>query len=204
MTSCLSSTRLARAAVFAVVCVMVSVGGHAFAGGGLVAPGMLAAGAAGAFALAWVLSGRERGLGVVLGATTAAQVVLHELFDRTPYPADPPPAPLIVPGEWHHYPGAGMTAAHLVVALLTGWWLYRGESALWLMARLWGMPVPPVPGRFALAVPCPEAGPVRRAVPSDTPAPFGALDVAAPIHRRGPPARRHAGRTVPLIFATRG
>ena len=32
-----------------------------------------------------------------------------------------------------------MTPAHLVVGVLTGWWLHRGEQAFWLVLRLWGI-----------------------------------------------------------------
>ena len=42
-----------------------------------------------------------------------------------------------------------MTLAHLVVALGTGWWLHRGESALWLMIRLYGGRVPLIRLLFA-------------------------------------------------------
>ncbi|MDF5756989.1 MFS transporter [Spongiactinospora sp. TRM90649] len=184
----LSSTRLARAAVFAAVCVVVSMAGHAFAGGGIVTFPLLAVGAAGAFTLAWAMGRRERGPGVVLAATVGAQVVLHELFDRSPGAPDGPP--LVVFDTGHGHPGGGMTLAHLVVALLTGWWLYRGESALWLMARLWRMPLPAVPrGAFApVRVP-----PVRQAVPAAAPPPSVTPEVTAPIHRRGPPMLRRAG-----------
>lgn len=44
------------------------------------------------------------------------------------------------PAVEHGHFGLGMVLIHLVVGVLTGWWLYRGERALWLMLRLWGMP----------------------------------------------------------------
>lgn len=72
--------RLTRAMVFAVVCLAVSVGGHALAGGGAVAPGIAALAFGGLLALAYLLSGRERGPEIVLGGTLTAQTLLHELF----------------------------------------------------------------------------------------------------------------------------
>ncbi|MCC5582017.1 hypothetical protein IMZ11_41100 [Microtetraspora sp. AC03309] len=150
--------RLPRATVFAAVCVGVSAGGHVLAGGGPVPPDVMALGALGALALAYALNGRERGPEVVLTATIGAQVLLHELFalsapvtsavseisDVSTTSEMPPtqamqamPVALSDAGHGGH-PGLGMSLAHLVLAVSTGWWLYRGESAVWLMLRLWG------------------------------------------------------------------
>ncbi|MET7460442.1 hypothetical protein [Nonomuraea sp. NPDC005501] len=102
-------SRLARAAVFAAVCVVVSAGGHSLAGGAPVAAPTLFLGVVAAFVLAFVLSGRERGPEVVIGVTAGAQTLLHELFSRS--------APVAVVHADHVHgesPGAGMTVAHLV------------------------------------------------------------------------------------------
>lgn len=64
--------RLMRAMVFAVVCLAVSVGGHALAGGVAVAPGIAALAFGGLLALAYLLSCRERGPEIVLGGTITA------------------------------------------------------------------------------------------------------------------------------------
>lgn len=159
--------RLARAIVFAVACVAVTAAGHALAGGAAIAPATLAAGGLLSLGPAWVLGGRERGPEVVLAATAAAQFALHELF-ATPMGA-------------HAHFGLGMPLAHLTVALLTGWWLYRGESAFWLMLRLWlnGLP------RLLPLAPLPT--PVRPAPVQGAYAPFVTRWVATPIGRRGPP-----------------
>ncbi|MBQ0985437.1 hypothetical protein KBZ10_13110 [Streptomyces sp. F63] len=72
--------RLARAAVFAAVCVVTTALGHALSSGGpllwwavglaftVTAPG------------AWWLTGRERGAAAVVGATVGVQALLHLLF----------------------------------------------------------------------------------------------------------------------------
>lgn len=175
--------RLARAAVFATACIVVSAGGHSFASGASVAPSVLLLGALGAFALAYALSGRERRPEVVLAATVGAQVLLHQLFART--------APVEVTSSEHGHLGVGMTLVHLFAAVLTGWWLHRGESAAWLMLRLWGRaPLPLL--RWLLAVSADLPSPVRRAIQVTVPRPPCAWELAAAVHRRGPPARSRA------------
>ncbi|WP_433413707.1 MFS transporter [Microtetraspora malaysiensis] len=178
--------RLARAAAFAAVCVLVSAAGHIFAGGGPVAPGALLVGTFGSVVLAYALNGRERGPEVVLTATVGAQLFLHELFASTT------PAPIPHHEDGHGHLGTGMVLAHLVVAVLTGWWLYRGESAVWLMLRLWGAPTFPVL-RLLLTVPEETLRPVWQAVPASDPEPYGRREIAVSIHRRGPPMAHPAG-----------
>ncbi|MFD1535596.1 MFS transporter [Nonomuraea guangzhouensis] len=169
--------RLARAIVFAVVCAAVTAAGHAFAGGAAVAPGVMVTGGFGALALAYVLSGRERGPEVVLGATVGAQAALHKLFELT------------APGTGHAHFAVGMALVHLTIAVLTGWWLHRGESAFWLMLRLSGRPRLALPRPFR-AIPAIDPAPSRPAPawraplrPSIT----GRIATAEP--RRGPPTR---------------
>ncbi|MFF1377607.1 hypothetical protein [Streptomyces sp. NPDC058308] len=72
--------RLARAAVFAAVCVMATALGHALMSAAAL-PWWAVGYAFGATtAAAWWLTGRERGAAAVTGATVAAQLCLHELF----------------------------------------------------------------------------------------------------------------------------
>ncbi|MEU4262666.1 hypothetical protein ACYCCF_31155 [Streptomyces argenteolus] len=74
--------RLARAAVFAAVCVVATALGHTMMSG--VTPPAWAVGSALAVATAgaWWLTGRERGALVVTGSTVATQFVLHTCFNR--------------------------------------------------------------------------------------------------------------------------
>ncbi|MEV8633945.1 hypothetical protein AB0395_20025 [Streptosporangium sp. NPDC051023] len=175
-----------RAIVFATLCTAVSAGGHVLAGGALVPPRLGILGAVIAFCVAYPLGGRERGPEVVLGATTGVQILLHELFNRA---ASGPHATGL--GE-HGHPGSGMTAVHLAVALGTGWWLYRGESAVWLMIRLHGGRVPAI--RLLLVIPAEVSAPVWQAVPAADAAPYGGLEILPSIRRRGPPPLpRHTG-----------
>jgi hypothetical protein len=181
--------RLSRAVVFATVCGAVSAGGHALGGGGLVPFGGYLAGVLAALGLAYLVDGRERGLAAVLAATVFTQTVLHQLFERLA------PGPALDPalGPAHGHPAPGMVLVHLVMAGLTAWWLHRGESALWLMIRLYGAPRPAV--RLLVTAPVEEGAGVRplRWRPLTPGAPTGTgRTVSSTISRRGPPwAARH-------------
>ncbi|WP_431930093.1 MFS transporter [Nonomuraea jabiensis] len=182
MSAVEQATRLARAAVFAVVCVAMSAGGHMLAGGALVAAQTLFVGMAGAFALALALSRHERGPEVVVTVTVGAQALLHELFARS--------APLAVAHADHTHtssPGVGMSVAHLVVAVVTGWWLYRGENATWLMLRLWAMAPLPKLRRLLVGVVEPVTLPIRVVLVAEAKA-YRGPELVRAIPRRGPPA----------------
>lgn len=74
--------RAVRAAVFAAVCVTLSVAGHAWMSGRTVAPWAVVAAGVGVFACAFALAGRRRGYGWIAASMLTAQVALHELFAR--------------------------------------------------------------------------------------------------------------------------
>ncbi|MGW5281850.1 hypothetical protein ACWERI_20735 [Streptomyces collinus] len=73
-------SRTVRAAVFAVVCVLLAALAHVLMSGRHVPGWTLAAGLAVTGAAGWSLAGRERGLPLVVTAVLAAQTVLHEAF----------------------------------------------------------------------------------------------------------------------------
>jgi hypothetical protein len=185
VTSAASALRVPRAIVFATLCIVVSAGGHALAGGGPLPPHLAVLGAVIAFGVAYALNGRERDVEVVLAATIGSQVLLHELFSRAA------PAPHMTVSADHAHPGLGMAAIHLVVALGTGWWLYRGESALWLMIRLYGARMPVI--RLLLAGAPEVTPPAWQAVPAADVRPYGGWEILPVLRRRGPPPARHAG-----------
>lgn len=81
--------RAVRAAVFAAVCVLLAALGHVLNSGSTVPWWSLAAGWATTGGAGWILAGRERGLLLVVGASVAAQGVLHTVFSaaqRVPAP----------------------------------------------------------------------------------------------------------------------
>lgn len=132
--------RLARSAVFTVVCLALASAAHWFAGGAAPAPRALLCGGLTVMTVTAALAGRERAPATVVGLLLAAQAVLHVLFDPAgslaclaPYgqaPDEPLPHGLTV--------GVGMLVAHLTAALLAGWWLACGEAALWSLLRRLG------------------------------------------------------------------
>ncbi|MFD8503176.1 hypothetical protein ACFV2L_10640 [Streptomyces sp. NPDC059687] len=133
------TVRSLRAAVFAVVCVLLAAGGHALATGTVPPARVEAAGVLPVFALSVVLAGRERSL---LGIGTAMLLVqggLHLAFDA----AAPPVAPMHMAGMAHgmhmaaqpHAMTPHAVGAHLAAALTASWCLRRGEAALWSLLR---------------------------------------------------------------------
>ncbi|GAA4509476.1 MFS transporter [Nonomuraea ferruginea] len=168
--------RLIRTAAFAAVCVLLAALAHWLSGGSRPPPWTLLAGGGAVFGLAAALGGKERSPAQVGWLLVAAQLGLHELFggDGTGYVA----AHIHGQGLGE---ALGMLVAHLTATLLTGWWLSRGEAALWALLRRLArrLLLPrPVPARPAARPPVPV---VRvRDVPPD-PA------VRHSVTRRGPP-----------------
>ncbi|MFC9845243.1 hypothetical protein ACFWFF_28440 [Streptomyces sp. NPDC060223] len=127
------AVRSLRAAVFAVLCVLLAAGGHGLATGE--APPLWAdgAGVLVLFAAGCLLGGRERSLVGIGAGMLAAQAGLHLGFEAAR------------PSMTMHMHGTHMThqhamtshanAAHLAAALLATWWLRRGEAALWSLLR---------------------------------------------------------------------
>lgn len=151
--------RLARAAIFAAVCVVTTALGHSMMGGTAPSAGTVTGAFAAATGGAWWLTGRERGATAVTGATIITQFVLHTLFTLTHAPSPMGSAPgtggahgtagmdhaMHATHAMHTMPmsGAssahgwttGMVLAHTLAALLCGLWLWRGEAAVFRLGR---------------------------------------------------------------------
>ncbi|MFB9526726.1 MFS transporter [Nonomuraea roseola] len=139
--------RLTRAAAFSAVCVLLAALGHVVAGGD--GPPMWALGLGGGtvMALALALSGRERSTSTINLTLLGLQAGLHELFA-------PEGGGAVLTLAHGHGAGLGsalgsglgprlgedlgMLLAHLTATLITGWWLARGEAALWSLLRRLG------------------------------------------------------------------
>lgn len=178
--------RLARASAFAVVALGLGVVAHVFAGG-TVPVWSAAAGLALAFTPALAVTGRERGMGMILPLLAGTQGALHLLFT-----AAHPPVPHSAAGHAHSQlvPGLAMLVTHCWAVGLTALWLARGEALLWGLLRRLGARLGPVlTGE-------PVRTPVRAAAHARPDAP-GALRSALLRHvvsRRGPPRPRVAFR----------
>ncbi|SFI66983.1 hypothetical protein SAMN05216275_104225 [Streptosporangium canum] len=173
--------RLTRAAAFSAVCVMLAALGHLAAGGSGPAPWAMATGTATVTALAVLLAGRERSTATISVGLSAMQLFLHELF------AYGDPSGISLTAHPHGQglgEDLGMLVAHLTATLITGWWLARGEGALWALLRA-------ARGRLGATLrllPCPvaPAAPARAAVPAVVPTPARAV-LRHTVSRRGPP-----------------
>lgn len=143
--------RLARAAVFAAVCVTVTGLGHALMSQEVPAWAVgcgFAATAAGAW---WIAGRRERGVLAVTGSTVAVQFALHGWFDFAQSSATSPAMADSGAGMVHDMSSAmgampmdgpmtshwslGMVVAHSLAAVLCGLWLWRGEAAVFRAGR---------------------------------------------------------------------
>lgn len=72
--------RTVRAAVFAVVCVLLAALGHVMMSGSPVAWWTVAAGTAATGGVGWCLAGRERGLPLIVSVVVVVQGLLHSSF----------------------------------------------------------------------------------------------------------------------------
>ncbi|MGC5010697.1 hypothetical protein ACLQ2R_08035 [Streptosporangium sp. DT93] len=176
--------RSVRAAVFAVVCVTVSLAMHVLAGGTPVGAGVLAWATVPTAAGAFVLARRRRGFGVLTGAGFAAQYGMHLWFTAG---AAPPPA-------GHDHGDGGLSAGlfmllvHTVTALLSAHWLERGECGLATLLYLLFASILVVLRRYAPVAHHPAA---LVAEPADR-VPLVTRLLAATVSRRGPPAPSRA------------
>lgn len=144
--------RLARAAVFAAVCVVTTALGHSMMSGAAPPAWTVAGAFAAATGGAWWLTGRERGASAVTGSTIITQFVLHSLFSLTHVPSPMGSAPGAhahgMAGMDHavhtmpmsgassaHGWTTGMVLAHTLAALFCALWLWRGEAAAFRLGR---------------------------------------------------------------------
>ncbi|MFI0962223.1 hypothetical protein ACH4S8_12585 [Streptomyces sp. NPDC021080] len=184
------AVRSLRAAVFAVLCVLLAVGGHLLATGQ--APPLRAEGAGllVVFAASCALGGRERSLPGIGGAMLVAQAGLHLGFE-----AARPRMAMTMHGMHMAHPSAHAltphaTVAHAAAALLATWWLRRGEAALWSLLR---RAVTFVPGLAAWwrtrtgLLPARQYGDAEGRAPAE-PWPLRRALLRHAVSRRGPPA----------------
>ncbi|GES22841.1 hypothetical protein Aple_057400 [Acrocarpospora pleiomorpha] len=139
--------RLVRSAAFAAVCVLLAAMAHQLAGGDEPTAWTLIVAAAGVFAGAATLAGCERSPVLITSMLLVAQGGLHELFNH-----GATVKAILASRLWASVPAAagdhqahglgislGMLIAHITAALVTAWWVARGETALWSVLRRIGI-----------------------------------------------------------------
>ncbi|GAA1161599.1 hypothetical protein GCM10009630_69870 [Kribbella jejuensis] len=169
--------RAARAAMFAVTCVLLAALGHVLMSGAMLPWWALPMAFGWIGVTAWIVADRERGVPFVVLSTLFAQGALHVVFTL---------AQTMSPHEMHgdHMGGGGMLGAHLVAALLTGLWLAYGERAAFSVLRSLAVRVL-LPLRL---ISCPQVTPHQpRIAPARSPAPLRDLLLVHAITSRGPP-----------------
>ncbi|GAA3890552.1 hypothetical protein [Streptomyces sedi] len=192
--------RATRAAVFSALCVVLAISSHTATSGDSVSWRLLPVVWAGIWIGVWSFTERERGPVAVIAATLGTQLLLHGAFSLghavnaarlspAPHAGHAAPGGHLAPavdsghglldGSW------AMTVGHVVMALVSAVWLWRGERALfallrWAAHRVLGPPPRPArpPGPAAPA----GLGPTREG-------PLAPLACPRPLGSRGPPAR---------------
>ncbi|MFI0357124.1 hypothetical protein [Actinomadura sp. 9N407] len=177
--------RASRAVVFTTVCVTLATLGHALTSTTTVPSWAIVAGFGGVLAVTLALAGHERSLPTVLGGLLGGQFVLHSLYAGASSTGGHH-APAEIAG---HESGTAMTLAHIGAAVVSAWWLRRGERAAWSLARR----IAERPARLLLTiepVTVPPRTP-RVTVAEITTGPAGRI-LRHQVVRRGPPRRSRA------------
>ena len=173
--------RAARAVVFATVCVGLAITGHMMVSHAPVPPLAAVGGLLGLTVVGAALAGTERSLATILFGLLGGQFMLHALFTAAQQGQHLTHGQTMPPSSGD----AAMTFVHVAAAIVSAWWLRRGERAVWDLAKRVASRVVrrvllPVPPRVS-PLPCPVlavAGAVK---------PCGAF-LRHSVVRRGPPA----------------
>ncbi len=166
------SSRWARAGVLALLTVLISVGGHAIAGGSvhLSMPMLLGGAALGALCVA--AADVRRSFAEIFSVVLLAQPVLHLLASMGGHGADNP--------ALHVTPA--MALAHVGAALVVSVLLADAERAFWTLAGLF------TPVRLPAPAPVCRCAPPVHSTYDDSPTPLLCLALATTVSRRGPPS----------------
>ncbi|CAL99428.1 hypothetical protein A8924_0460 [Saccharopolyspora erythraea NRRL 2338] len=137
LTPAKGALRVLRGAGLAITSASLSVAAHMTSGGSLPDPGTTALITALLSGAGVALAGRRRGLPSIVGALAVAQLALH-VFLQLAGSHQGTPGHLVAP-----FDPVGMSAGHALAALLTAVLLARAERALFVIARLLGLFLPP-------------------------------------------------------------
>ncbi|MGW1738730.1 hypothetical protein ACWCPQ_07950 [Nocardia sp. NPDC001965] len=175
--------RAFRAWVFALICVLLSVAGHALTSTHTVSLSTLALAVGFVSAAAWSVADRQRGPVSITTALLAGQGLLHLWFAADP--AGTHTGHTEAAGRLAETRTPAMLVAHGLTALLCGIWLWCGERVAYsLAAALFTRILVPL-----LLLPLPGTCPAMSAPPADgADEPAGAVVFLRHLlARRGPP-----------------
>lgn len=163
--------RLTRAGLLAALTMLISVGGHALAGGAVHLSMPLLIGAAALAALCVVAADVRRSFGEIVAVVLLSQPVLHLLASMGAHGPHAETMPLTV----------GMAAAHVGAALVGSALLADAERAFWTLAGLF------TPVRIPRPAPVCRCAPPAVPTFDDRPSPLLFVALASSVSRRGPP-----------------
>jgi putative effector of murein hydrolase LrgA (UPF0299 family) len=174
--------RAARSVVFATVCVGLAITGHMVVSHATVPVPAAVGGLVALTVIGVALTGTERSLATILTGLLGGQFMLHAVFTAAQQ------------GQHlehgHAMPSssgaAAMTFAHVAAAVVSAWWLRRGERAVWGLARRIAAALR-WPARALRAPSLPLSAAPRRRVATAMPGRRGAV-LRHVVVRRGPPS----------------
>ncbi|MFY7066946.1 hypothetical protein ACOQFV_31085 [Nocardiopsis changdeensis] len=176
-----------RAGVFTLVCASLSAHGHALSSGHDVPLLGLLLGAAVVFAMAWAATGRRQGWAALTGWMLWGQFALHVAFSYV--------GSFGVPHTASHSgqvvaeaaaPAWTMIGMHVLSALVSAWWLRRGENALFSFLRFMALTFLPLLLVLG-ALPAPRGPVAPRPRSADAPARIRLPYLRHSLILRGPP-----------------
>ncbi|WP_087101325.1 hypothetical protein [Nocardiopsis sp. JB363] len=136
--------RVLRAGMFTLVCAGLSAHGHALSSGHDVALPGLVLGMAVVFAVAWAASARRLSRMQLTGHMLWGQFALHMALTVTGSFGGGHAGHQQDIASESGSPAWTMVALHVVSALLSAWWLHRGENAFFAFLRFMALTVLPL------------------------------------------------------------
>lgn len=133
-----------RAGVFTLVCASLSAHGHALCSGHDVPFSGLLMGTAAVLGVSWVVSAHRHGPLTLFGWMLWGQFALHVAFSHAQNLGQGHAAHTAEAIASSSLSGGRMILVHVSAALVSAWWLYRGENALFGFLRFMAISLLPL------------------------------------------------------------
>ncbi|WP_285728765.1 hypothetical protein [Nocardiopsis sp. ATB16-24] len=133
-----------RAGVFTLVCASLSAHGHALCSGHDVPLTGLLMGIAVVLGVSWVVAARRHGPLTLFGWMLWGQFALHVAFSHAQNAGRGHAAHTTTEAIASSPSGGWMIVVHVLTALVSAWWLHRGENALFAFLRFMALSLLPV------------------------------------------------------------